>query len=239
MDPEFYVRPLSLSGHVGRRRIYSPQSYPAGRNRQILPVVHMEALDLAAWFPVVWTRYRGALELVVLRSLLSDGAGHPHGSPQIQSSIPLILKAYPLVVDPTQAGGDIRVDDVIADEPTDVGATLLTERGLPSRALEERIIFVHRFGSAHAVTVRMGEHLAEQGLFQPWDLSFPDQTGLGPFPEFLVVRPEAYESDGFVSFARAFGAAGLRLLSAHAISLYRAAVLYQRARQDLSRTAAA
>lgn len=131
------------------------------------------------------------------------------------------------------------MDDVIADEPTDVGATLLTERGLPSKGLEERILFIHRFCSAHTVTVRMGEHLAEQGLFQPWDLSFPDETGLGPFPEFFVVQPQAYETDGFVSFARAFGAAGLRLLSAHAISLYRAAVLYQRARQDLSRIAAA
>ncbi|QTL05813.1 SapC family protein [Aquabacter sp. L1I39] len=239
MDGEFYVRPLPLSGQMGRRRIFSPHSYPAGRNRQIIPVVHMEALDLAAWFPVVWTRHRGTLDLVVLRSLLADGAGHPHGSPQIPSSLPLLIKAYPLVVDPTQSGGDLRVDDVIADEPTDVGATLLTERGLPSRALEERIIYAHRFSSAHAVTQRMGDHLSDAGLFQPWDLSFPDQLELGPFPEFLVVRPDAYETDGFISFARAFGAAGLRLLNAHALSLYRTAILYQRARQDLSRNAAA
>lgn len=239
MDPEFYARPLVLSGSVGRRRIFSPQAYPMGRNRQILPVVHMEALDLAAWFPVVWTRLRGPLELVVLRSLLPEGAGHPYGSPQVPSSLPFILKAYPLVVDPAQSGGDVRVDDVIADEPTDVGATLLTERGLPSKALEERISYLHRFTSAHAVTLRMGEHLAEAGLLQTWDLRFPDDVGLGPFPEFLVVRPEAYETDGFISFGRVFGAAGLRLLSAHAISLYRAAILYQRARQDLSRTAAA
>lgn len=239
MDPELYTRPLLLSGPVGRRRIYSPRSYPTGRHRQILPVVHMEALDLAAWFPVIWSRYRGSLELVVLRSLLPEGAGHPHGALQLPSSIPFILKAYPVVVDPSQPGGDVRVDDVIADEPTDAGATLLTERGLPSRALEERMTFAHRFVSAHDVTVRMGEHLSEAGLFQTWDLSFAEQDGLGPFPEFLVVRPEAYETDGFVEFARTFGAAGLRLLSAHAISLYRAAILYQRARQDRSRAAAA
>lgn len=199
----------------------------------------MEALDLAAWFPVVWTRYRGTLDLVILRSLLPDGAGHPHGAMHLGSSIPFILKAYPVVVDPSQPGGDVRVDDVIADEPTDAGATLLTERGLPSRALEERLTFAHRFISAHEVTVRMGEFLLDAGLLQPWDLSFAEQDGMGPFPEFLVVRPESYETDGFVGFARTFGAAGLRLLSAHAISLYRAAILYQRARQDRSRAAAA
>lgn len=239
MDGAFYIRPLSLTGHVGRRRIFSPHSYPAGRNLQIVPVVHMEALDLAAWFPLVWTRHRGPLDLVVLRSFLPDGAGHPHGSPRIPASVPLILKAYPVVVDPSQVGGDIKVDDVVADEPTDVGATLLTERGHPSRALEERLGAMHRFVSAHAVTGQMGNHLAEAGLLQPWDLSFAAEAGLGPYPEFLVVRPDSFETDSFVSFARAFGAAGLRLLSAHAISLYRAGILYQRARQDLSRTAAA
>ena len=60
--------------------IYAPVAYAIRRNVNVVRVVHLEALGLAASFPVVWRRGHGTFELVAVRSLLEDGRGHSPGT---------------------------------------------------------------------------------------------------------------------------------------------------------------
>src|ERR1041385_2974166 len=116
--------PVALIGDVLRRRIYSPHSYAQVRNAAVVPIVHSECETLASWFPLVWRRRERSIELVAVRGLLNDERVHPRPA---RALLPLILRAYPFVFDPSQPIGPDSprmLDDVIADAPTDVGATI-------------------------------------------------------------------------------------------------------------------
>src|SRR3954449_10105923 len=90
-----YERPIPFTGAVAHRRIYSPFAYP-----QVVDVVLPEASRMAAWFPVVWHRADGRpIRLVVVRSLLEDGRGQPPGIPSDLTALPLVLNAYPFLLD--------------------------------------------------------------------------------------------------------------------------------------------
>src|SRR6185369_2199867 len=97
-QPSLYenYRPLELSD--GDKRIFAPIAYPQVRRAQLVPIVHIEALNLAAWFPICWQIKETSAVLVVLRSLLRDGSRQPSGSPELPASLPLALRAYPFVV---------------------------------------------------------------------------------------------------------------------------------------------
>ncbi|MFG1463055.1 SapC family protein [Xanthobacter sp. DSM 24535] len=229
-----YSRLLKLEGEVGHRRIYSQIAYPVVRDLQTVPAVHMESLDLAAWYPLVWLRDAEGLELLALRSFLPLGAGHSQTALRNVRALPLLLQAYPFACPPDQPQDAIFVDDAVADQPDNTGATILTPNGSPSRASAQRIYAAAYFRSAYDITRRMSAALDAGGLLEPWDMGLPADPPLGPFPQFLILRPAALASDVFGPFVHMFGLAGMRLLNAHALSLFRAGVLYQNARQAIA-----
>lgn len=233
MELDIYTKLIPVDLKVGRRRIFAQRSYPAVRESQRIPVVHSEALELAAWFPVVWHRGAGeGANFVALRTLLPGGRGHPVGSPAIAGSLPLLLKAYPFGPRRSSAPDVILIDDVVADQPTDIGAPILGKSGAPNIGAKQRIAAMRQFQAALPETLEMTRTLEELDLLVPWNLDFPDDAHLGSFPGYLTVKPGALESSAFVPFARRFGLEGLRLISAHSLSLFRAGILYRRAKQD-------
>src|SRR5260221_9858478 len=94
-----FEAPVVLQGEVLRRRIYSPQSYAPVRNTAVVPIVHSECATLASWFPLVWRRRQGNLAFVAIRALLNEQRAQP---PAARGLLPLILRAYPFVLDPNQ-----------------------------------------------------------------------------------------------------------------------------------------
>jgi hypothetical protein len=233
MDLDIYTKLIPVDLKVGRRRIFAQRSYSPVRECQRVPVVHNEALELAAWFPVVWYRRGdGGANFVALRTLLPGGRGHPVGSPGIAGSLPLMLKAYPIGPRRDSSPHIIFIDDVVADQPTDIGAPILGRSGAPNTGAKQRIEAMTQFQAALPATLEMTRALEELDLLVPWNLDFPDDPHLGSFPGYLTVKPDAQESSAFVPFVRRFGLEGLRLISAHSLSLFRAGILYRRAKQD-------
>lgn len=234
MKLDLYAHPVPVDLNLGRGRIYAQRAYGVVREISHVPVVHSEALELARWFPVVWFRPEGeAAQFVALRTLLPGGLGHPVGSPAMQASLPLLLKAYPLVLPPS---GDSRlwVDAVIADQPTDAGAAILGKNGTPNAGTRYRLDALVQYQRGIAMTEAMSRMIEDLGLLVPWKLEFPDNPELGPFPHYFTLKQDALESDAFVPFARRFGLEALRLISAHTLSLFRAGILFRRAKQDLA-----
>src|SRR5262252_2966503 len=149
-------RAVALVGDVLRRRIYSPQSYAQVRNTAIVPIVHSECESLACWFPLIWRRRERNVEFVALRGLLNDDRMQPRPA---RTLLPLILRSYPFVFDPSQTiGPDTTrmLDDVFADAPTDAGATITTVRLRLSRATTTRFAFMDRFASESGTTTKIG-----------------------------------------------------------------------------------
>lgn len=225
-----YACPILIGPSTGHRRIFAQIAYPLVREAQIVPLVYTEALDLAAWFPVVWQRTAESWRPVVLRTLRADGAAQPHGSPRAQTSLPLCLRAYPFIAERASREA-LWIDDIPADEPTNVGSAILDERGFPTRGAEQRLHASYLFQAGLAGTERITRFLAEREAFQPWPLELEVSDGNLQVEGLFVVDPALIESRAMKSFTLEFGVAGARMISAHAISLYRAATLFQRARQ--------
>jgi hypothetical protein len=127
-------RPIPLEREALRRRIYAPAAYAAVRDCAVVPVVHIEAYQLAAWFPLVWRARGTERDLVVVRALFDDQRAQPRAT---RALLPRILRAYPFLIDPTNPAGiegARMLEDVFADQPTDVGASITTVAGKFSRA---------------------------------------------------------------------------------------------------------
>ena len=239
-----YEHVETLTPERGATRIFAPVAYRAVRETQFAPVVHIEALSLAAWFPLCWDMRGGRPRLVVLRSLLGDGVAQPPGSPQQSASLPLALQAYPFVVGPVL---DTRsqpypalIDRAIADQPTDVGAPILMTDGRLGVGAQMRLRAAAAFDDALRLTDAMTDELAKRELFEPWPLRFDLGGDASTAIEGMsVVRAESYGSEAVSAFIRAFGQAGAMLLGAHQLSLFRAGVLLQRARAHVAAGAAA
>jgi hypothetical protein len=144
----------------------------------------------------------------------------------------LVLKAYPVGLRRDSASHVIFIDDVVADQPTDIGAPIFGRNGTPNIGAKQRVEAMTRFQAALPATLEMTRTLEELELLVPWNLDFPDEPDLGSFPGYLTLKPDSLESTAFVPFVRRFGLEGLRLISAHSLSLFRAGILYRRAKQD-------
>jgi hypothetical protein len=232
--PDFYKNIESFSAEHGGRRIYSPVSYAVVRERQIVPVVHIESLALAAWFPICWQSTPNRPELVVLRSLRADGSAQPSGSPENMSSLPLMLRAFPFAVLTPQedATPDTRYfEDATADRPTDIGAAISLPDGRPGRGAQMRLRAVHAYVEARQLTDDMTDALTSLDLFEPWPLDFKVDDKQLRVDDMLIVRQAAFGQPPVQQFLRQFGSAGALLLGAHRISLFRAGNLVQAAQQ--------
>jgi hypothetical protein len=232
-------RPIPLEKDALTRRIYAPLAYPLVRNSAIVPVVHSEAFHLASWFPLVWQRRDGAVEFVAVRSLLNDQRAQP---PAARTLLPLILHAYPFVFDPSkrpERDNARMLDDVFADAPTDIGASITTVDRKLSRATTMRFRTLDAFARDFALTHDLGQTLAALKLFDPWELKFNIDGRQLEIPNLVIVRQAAFDTGAFSPILEKFGVPAATLLALHRISIYRAGILLAAARAFLKAEAAA
>jgi hypothetical protein len=222
--------PIPLQDDVLRRRIYSPQSYAPVRNIAVVPIVHAECAALASWFPLVWLRRRKGIQFVAVRALLDDQRAQPQAA---RGLLPLILRAYPFVRDPDEAvGPNARrmLDNVFADAPTDVGATITTLHGRLSRGTTSRFRFLDRYAQDAAITTDIGDAIAGLDEFAPWPLKFAIGQHRVEIADLMVIRPSAFESGRFAPLLEKFGMPCVAMLGLHRISLFQAGGLLAMAR---------
>lgn len=214
--------PLALHDTVLRRRIYSPQSYAPVRNAAVVPIVYSECATLACWFPLAWQRRRRGFEFVAIRALLNDQRAQP---PAARNLLPLILRAYPFILDPEQpAEPNARrmLEDVFADAPTDIGATITTVQRKLSRGTTSRFHFLDQFAHEAPVTAKIGEAIADLDEFEPWNLHFEIDGHNVDVPELVVIRPSAFEGGRLAPLLNEYGMPCAQMLGLHRISLFRA-----------------
>lgn len=223
--PPLCERPLALAGDVLRRRIYAPLAYAPVRDAAVVPIVHSECMTLASWFPLVWRRRKSTTEFVAIRALLNDQRAQP---PAARALLPMLLHAYPFVLDPRQpVGPDTAkmLDDVFADAPTDVGASITTVHRKLARATTTRFRILDRFADESVVTAAIGSALAELDVFEPWNLKFEIEGHRVEIPDLLVIRPSAFDSGQFARLLDEFGIPCAQMLGLHRLSLFRAGAL--------------
>jgi len=237
-----YENPQRPTLDYGHRRLFAPVAYPVVRLTQVVPIVHGEALALARWFPVVWRDRGQGPELVVLRALLADDKAQPGGSPRATGSLPLVLRAYPFLLPADAVFGpddplNVQFDDAMPDEPTDIGASLLTPVGKPTRATESRLRFLTGFASQLVLTREIGACLAELGLLEPWDFKVTVAGQVLEAPALLILRRDAEAVAVLRAMIDRFGAPGFMLAGAHRISVFRAGALVKAAERALTAAA--
>jgi hypothetical protein len=222
-----YDRTERLAASFAHERIYAPPSYALVRELQIVPAVHVEALAMAAWFPVCWRSAASGPELCILRSLAENADGaQPPGSPRNPASLPLALRSYPVAIhDDLGRNGAIIVEHAIADRPTDAGAPLALSDGRPSRGLRNRFRTALIARHAAETTGAMTDALAEAGAFQPWPLRFPTAAGEVWIDGLMHVPGDILDGPSGRPLLARFGIEFAALLAAHRLSLFRVAEL--------------
>lgn len=230
---ELYENPRHLTSKWGHCRIFAPEAYELVRTLQLVPIVHAEALSLAAYFPIVWRVRNGEMVLCVLRSLLAGGLGHPVKPAHAVGGLPLVLRGFPVVLTaPTTGSDEIWIDDVVADQPTDIGAPILMEDGRLSRGAAQRVQAIIGLREAVETTHRLTESLASHRLLEPWPLDLELAPGGERirFNDLMVVRSLASPDPDLIKQLREFGIEAATFIAAHRISLFRISILLQAAR---------
>ena len=234
---ELYESPRRLTSKWGHHRIFAPESYELVRTLQLVPIVHPEALRLAAYFPIVWRVQDDGAVLCVLRSLVAGGLGHPVKPTHAAGGLPLALRGFPVIAAaPAGSGEEIWIDEVVADRPTDVGAPILMEDGRLSRGAVQRIQAVGKLRQAIDTTHRLTEALTRHRLLEPWPLDFELASGGRRirFDDLLVVRPLTSPDSDLIEHLREFGIEAATFIAAHRISLFRISTLLQAARSAMA-----
>lgn len=222
--------PIALQGDVLRRRIYAPQAYAPVRNVAVVPIVHSECRELASWFPLVWRRRGDANEFVAVRALLDDQRAQP---PAARHLLPLILQAYPFVLDPAKpvaSDSQRMLDDVFADAPTDIGASITTVQLKLARATTSRFRMLDRFVHEAALTAEIGGAIADLDALEPWALRFNIDGHLVEIPDLMVIRPSTFDNGMLALLLEKYGMPCAQLLGMHRVSLFRAGALLSMAK---------
>lgn len=234
--------PRLLTGEMMAARIFSPFAYPLVRNTRQVPIVVCEAERLGVAFPVVWHIGTDGPELCVLRTLMEDGTGYLPGVDTSLGLLPLLFQGYPLLFPPGPIGetGNRRmIDAVVADRPTDVGASITNIDGRLSRGTEMRLHALDIFERDYRLTADIGRRIAEMELFEPWPLDF--DLGFGRrcrIDDLFVFSQKAFDSPRVAPLLAEFGPVVARLLGLHRLSLFRAGVLLGSARTAVAAAAA-
>jgi SapC len=225
-------RPIPLEKDALRRRIFAPIAYDVVRNAALVPVVPTEAYELSWWFPLAWRKYGSHFVLVAVRSLLNTQRGQPMAG---RTPLPLILQAYPFIFGPTFPAfdGPRMLDDVFPDAPTDVGATITTLTGRPSRATIRRLHLLDILAKNFRFMQTVTSAIAERDLFVPWTLRFDVEGQFVGHTDLFVVHQAAFASGALSDILEKFGAPAAMLLGLHRISLFRAGALLALARRAL------
>ncbi len=231
--PLLCERPIALEKDVLRRRIYAPLAYAPVRNAAVVPIVHSECLTLASWFPLVWQRRQATIEFVAIRALLNDQRAQP---PAARALLPLLLHAYPFVFDPRQpvrTDSPKMLDDVFADAPTDIGASITTVHRKLARATTGRFRLLDRFAYESEVTRAIGSALAEtrcaRAVAPEVRHRRKPRRDPGPAGDPSVGVRERH----FSRLVGNYGVPCARMLGLHRISLFRAGVLLAMAKTFL------
>jgi len=222
--------PIALRGDVLRRRIFAPQAYAPVRNVAVVPIVHSECRELASWFPLVWRRHDDVNEFVAVRALLDDQRAQP---PAARHLLPLILQAYPFVLDPAKpvaSDSQRLLDDVFADAPTDIGASITTVQQKLARATTSRFRILDRFIHEAALTAEIGSAIAELDALEPWVLRFTIDGHVVEIPHLMVIRPLTFDSGVLAPLLEKYGMPCAQLLGMHRVSLFRAGGLLSMAK---------
>ncbi len=227
-QPPLYDNVRAFNRSDGDMRIFSPVSYARVRNAQIVPAVHTEALSLAHWYPVCWQRDGEAATLVALRTLRNDGSCQPAGSNSLVA-MPLALRAYPFVVGAEQPEGNDLIETDISDEPSDIGAPMMTVGGTASAGSLLKLRAKAAFDEALPLTQAMTDALVTGDLLEPWPLDFDIGGEKIGVVSLSVIKAHAISSPGMFQFIERFGPAAAVFLGAHRISLFRAGILFQAA----------
>jgi hypothetical protein len=218
-----YENPVRLSTDWGHHRIFAPGSYRNIRQDQTTPILHTEALHLAKWFPVCWTRSDDGLVLVVLRSLLPGGLGFTSEGRKSHASLPLVYQAFPVVVPGADdiARQTISVDRVIADQPSDIGAPLVGDDGRLSRATVIRAGIALTLGRTLPATLNLTRALDEAGLLEPWPLRFtvPDAPDI-VVDDLMVIAASRLDHGSVFNLVREHGVGAGSFVAAQRISLF-------------------
>jgi hypothetical protein len=159
-------------------------------------------------------------------------------APAARAPLPLILRAYPFVFDPSQPIGPDTprmIDNVFADAPTDVGATITTVRHRLSRGTMTRFAFMDRFAREIRTTMSIGRALAGMDAFEPWPLKFDIEGYQIDVPDLFVIRRAMFDDGSFAPLLQEHGISCARMLSLHRVSLFRAGSLLALAKAHLSR----
>jgi hypothetical protein len=227
-------RPIALEKDILQRRIYAPAAYAPVRDTAVVPVVHSETHRLAVWFPLVWRGQGSHFTFVAVRSLLNDQRAQP---PVARSLLPLVLHAYPFVFDPKMppAQNSSRfLDDVFADNPTDVGATITTVSGSLSRATLSRLRILDALARDFPITAAITDALANLGVLEPWQLKFDIAGTPLELPDLFVVRKGAFNTGILSNVLDRFAMPAALILGFHRISLFRAGLLLAMTRKFLT-----
>lgn len=228
-----YEQPALLSKEWGHQRIYAPMAYRRVRAASLAPIVHTEVLDLAPLFPTCWTAAPEGPELVVLRSLLPEGAAIPGGEKAAAAVLPLVFRAYPVVA--PVAGGEeragLRVDRAIADAPTDIGAPLMLASERLARATTMRARLALQVARALPATRSLSRFIHDEGLLEPWPLRFDLGHGESiAIDNLMVLARDRLDGPLLHRAIRLFGVEAGLFFSAHRLSLFRIASLLSAAK---------
>jgi hypothetical protein len=117
------------------------------------------------------------------------------------------------------------LDDVFADAPTDIGASITTVHRKLARATTGRFRILDRFAQEATATAAIGRTLAELDVLEPWPLTFDIEGRRVGIADLAVIRPAAFDDGRFARLLEEHGSAAARMLGAHRISLFRAGVL--------------
>ncbi|MCA0399829.1 MAG: SapC family protein [Proteobacteria bacterium] len=230
-----YEVPARLTEEWGHHRIFAPESYPAIRAVDTVPITFSEGGSLARHVPLCWRRDDDRLRLVALLGLRPDCRRVlPY------EELPLAIRGYPFVVpnNDTISRREIWVDRAIADKPTDMGAPLVLDDGKLSKAAQMRAQNVLQLAYEAAATEALGDELTEAGLLEPWPLEF-DLGGGKKFrrSDLFVLSAARLSDPAFFGLIERHGASAGLLLGYHRASLFRINWLLADARAAASRAA--
>jgi SapC len=238
-----YERPIPLKGDVLKQRIFSPLAYPNVRNANVIAITAHEAPRYAPHFPIAWAKREHHFELVIIRSLLPDGRGHPEASQTALPFLPALCRAYPFMYAPVADDSKSSVltgrrsnffDAAVADAPTDVGAPICFADGRPTKATAQRIALLDSAAPLFDTTAAVTVDLAALDLFEAWPLRFENIEGHTlDVPDLWIVKQDAVLTGALAPLMRTHGLIAADLISLHRISLFRAGIVLANAKTAL------
>lgn len=235
-----YERPVPLKGDVLKQRIFSPLAYENVRNANVIAITAQEAMRYASHFPIAWHRHENRFELIIVRSLLADGRGHPAASQSALPFLPALCRAYPFMYEPGmyQPGRHEPsrhfIDVAVADAPTDVGSPICFSDGRPAKATAQRIALLDIAAPMFAETAQIAGQLSELALFEAWPLHFENIEGYTlDVADLWIVKQDAISTGALAPVLRRHGIVAADLIALHRLSLFRTGIMLANARAAL------